>query len=134
MAEVPDDVRDAVDRAAAREADIELIAELFAADPEPDDPLGTAAAPVSPPPAGLSEREVELLDFERQWWKQPGSKEQAVRDRFAMSSTRYYQLVNALVEREAALRHDPMLVKRLRRARAQRLRTRTARRLGMQER
>jgi hypothetical protein len=136
MAEVPDDVRDAVDRAAAREADIELIAELFAADTEPDDPLDAPArtATTSPPPAGLTEREVELLDFERQWWKQPGSKEQAVRDRFAMSSTRYYQLVNALVEREAALRHDPMLVKRLRRARAQRIRTRTARRLGMEER
>ena len=83
-------------------------------------------------PEGLDERDVALLDFERQWWKQPGSKEQAVRERFRMSPTRYYQLVNALVEREAALRHDPMLVKRLRRARAARLRTRTARRLGLQ--
>lgn len=81
---------------------------------------------------GLSERELALLDFERQWWKQPGSKEQAVRDRFGMSSTRYYQLVNALVDREAALRHDPMLVKRLRRARAHRLRSRGARRLDVQ--
>lgn len=80
----------------------------------------------------LTERELALLDFERQWWKQPGSKEQAVRDRFGMSSTRYYQLVNALVEREPAMRHDPMLVKRLRRARAQRLQNRGARRLDAQ--
>lgn len=80
----------------------------------------------------LSERDLALLDFERQWWKQPGSKEQAVRERFGVSSTRYYQLVNALLDREPAMRHDPMLVKRLRRARAQRLRTRGARRLGAQ--
>ncbi|WP_380165420.1 DUF3263 domain-containing protein [Jannaschia sp. R86511] len=81
------------------------------------------------PPEGLSERDLELLDFERQWWKQPGAKEQAVRERFGVSSTRYYQLVNALLEREPALRHDPVLVKRLRRARAARLRPRGARRL-----
>lgn len=64
--------------------------------------------------------------------EEPGSKEQAVRDRFDMSTTRYYQLINGLIEQEAALRHDPMLVKRLRRARAARVRTRTARRLGLQ--
>ena len=79
----------------------------------------------------LSERDLALLDFERQWWKEPGSKEQALRERFGVSPTRYYQLVNALVDREAALRHDPMLVKRLRRARAARLRTRSARRLTL---
>ena len=79
----------------------------------------------------LSERDLALLDFERQWWKEPGSKEQALRERFGVSPTRYYQLVNALVDREAALRHDPMLVKRLRRARAARLQTRSARRLTL---
>ncbi len=79
----------------------------------------------------LSDRDVELLEFERQWWKEPGSKEQALRDRFRISPTRYYQLLNALVDREAALRHDAMLVKRLRRARAARLQTRSARRLTL---
>ena len=77
----------------------------------------------------LSERDLALLEFERQWWKEPGSKEQALRERFGVSPTRYYQLVNVLVDREAAMRHDPMLVKRLRRARAARLTTRSARRL-----
>jgi hypothetical protein len=81
---------------------------------------------------GLDERELAVLDFERQWWKHPGSKEQAVREQFDLSPTRYYQLLNALLDREAALRHDPMLVKRLRRARSQRRRTRTARRLGLE--
>ncbi|WP_336922628.1 DUF3263 domain-containing protein [Aquipuribacter sp. SD81] len=80
----------------------------------------------------MSAREVDVLAFERQWWTQPGSKEQAVRERFGVGPTRYYQVLNALLDREAALRHDPMLVKRLRRARAQRRRTRTARRLGIE--
>ena len=77
----------------------------------------------------LSERDLDLLDFERQWWKEPGSKEQALRERFGVSPTRYYQLVNALVDREAAMRHDTVLLTRLRRTRAARLQTRTARRL-----
>ena len=47
----------------------------------------------------LSERDREVLDFERQWWKYAGAKEQAVRDKFDMSSTRYYQVLNALIDR-----------------------------------
>jgi hypothetical protein len=49
-----------------------------------------------------------------------------------MSATRYYQVLNALIDREDALAYDPMLVKRLRRLRAARQRARSARRLGMQ--
>ena len=49
-----------------------------------------------------------------------------------MSATRYYQVLNALIDTQAALEHDPMLVKRLRRMRAQRQRARSARRLGVQ--
>ncbi|MFC3687041.1 DUF3263 domain-containing protein [Aquipuribacter hungaricus] len=82
-------------------------------------------------PDVLSERDLAVLEFERLWWKQPGAKEQALRERFGVGPTRYYQLVNALVDREAALRHDPVLVGRLRRARAARLRTRPARRLTL---
>lgn len=78
----------------------------------------------------LTSREAEILDFERQWWRLAGAKEQAVADRFGLSSTRYYQLLNALIDRPAALRADPMLVKRLQRLRLQRERARSARRLG----
>ena len=35
----------------------------------------------------LSERDREILNFERQWWKYAGAKEQAVREKFDMSST-----------------------------------------------
>ena len=79
----------------------------------------------------LTDVERELLAFERQWWKHAGSKEQAIRDLFDMSSTRYYQTLNALIDTPAALAHDPMLVKRLRRMRAERQKVRSARRLGI---
>jgi uncharacterized protein DUF3263 len=79
----------------------------------------------------LSERDRKILDFERQWWRYAGAKEQAIRDLFDMSATRYYQALNALLDRPEALRHDPMLVKRLRRMRAARQRARAARRLGL---
>ena len=81
--------------------------------------------------AGLSETEREILAFERQWWKYAGAKEQAIKDLFDLSATRYYQVLNALIDRPEALVHDPMLVKRLRRLRTTRQRTRSARRLGM---
>jgi len=83
-------------------------------------------------PAGLSERDQAVLAFERQWWKYSGAKEQAIRELFGMSATRYYQVLNALIDRPEALVFDPMLVKRLRRLRATRQRARSARRLGFE--
>ena len=82
-------------------------------------------------PEGLSDRDRQILEFERQWWKYAGAKEQAIRDLFDMSATRYYQIVNALIDSPEALAFDPMLVKRLRRMRAARQRSRSARRLGI---
>ena len=97
-------------------------------------PEEAGAADRSSPPglAELSERDRAVLDFERQWWKYAGAKEQAVREKFAMSSTRYYQVLNALIDRPEALAHDPLLVRRLRRLRATRQRARSARRLGFE--
>ncbi|WP_183092267.1 DUF3263 domain-containing protein [Nocardioides stalactiti] len=80
----------------------------------------------------LSDRDREILEFERQWWKYAGAKETAVRDKFDMSSTRYYQVLNALIDRPEALAADPLLVRRLRRLRSQRQRQRSARRLGFE--
>lgn len=81
---------------------------------------------------GLSRREHDILAFERQWWKYAGAKEEAIRELFGMSPTRYYQVLNAVVDRPEALAADPMLVKRLRRLRASRQKARAARRLGFQ--
>jgi hypothetical protein len=92
-----------------------------------------AVTPVVAPPVtgGLTERDASILGFERHWWKYAGAKEQAIRDQFGMSATRYYQVLNALIDRPEALAHDPLLVKRLRRLRAARQRARSARRLGI---
>ena len=78
----------------------------------------------------LSARDVEILDFERQWWKFSGAKEQGIREQFDMSATRYYQILNGLLDSPEALAHDPLLIKRLRRMRETRQRARSARRLG----
>lgn len=80
----------------------------------------------------LSDRDREIIDFERSWWKYSGSKEQAVRELFDMSSTRYYQVLNGLLDSGDALAYDPMLIKRLRRERARRQRSRSARRFGVE--
>ena len=79
----------------------------------------------------LEDRSRDILDFEREWWKYAGAKEQAIRERFDLSPTRYYQLLNRIIDDETALEYDPMLVKRLRRMRAARQRQRAAKRLGV---
>jgi hypothetical protein len=81
----------------------------------------------------LTDLDTATLDFEGQWWKYAGAKEAAIRDAFDESTTRYYQRLNALIERPEALAHDPMLVRRLRRLRDARARQRDARRLGFME-
>lgn len=76
------------------------------------------------PDSELDERSQQILTLEKLWWKYAGAKEQAITKQFSMSTTNYYQLLNQLIETDAALAYDPMLVKRLRRARS------TKRRVG----
>ena len=95
---------------------------VLASSPEPE---GAASS------GELSARDAEILAFERQWWKFAGAKEQAIRDQFQMSATRYYQVLNALIDKPEALAQDPLLVKRLRRLRSTRQRNRSAKRLGI---
>ena len=94
-------------------------------------PMDPAVEQTSGSIGQLSDRDAELLAFERQWWKFAGAKEQAIRDKFGMSATRYYQVLNALIDKPEALAQDPLLVKRLRRLRATRQRNRSAKRLGI---
>lgn len=75
----------------------------------------------------LTDRDRAILTFEKQWWRHAGSKEQAIRDKFQVSATRYYQMLNALLDSEAALAYEPEVVKRLRRLRAARQRARSGR-------
>ncbi len=99
-----------------------------------DEPMIVASSPQhdgKDPIGALNARDAEILTFERQWWKFAGAKEQAIRDKFQMSATRYYQVLNALIDKPEALAQDPLLVKRLRRLRATRQRNRSAKRLGI---
>ena len=99
--------------------------------PEPAPPVRGAAPGRQTVTGLLDERDLAILAFERQWWRYAGAKEQAVREQFDLSPTRYYQVLNALIDRPEALVADPMLVKRLRRLRAARREQRSTRRAGL---
>ncbi|MFM7355778.1 MAG: DUF3263 domain-containing protein [Actinomycetota bacterium] len=71
--------------------------------------------------SNLSDLEVRILDFERQWWKYAGAKDAAIRELFDLSTRSYYELLNNLIDREDALTAAPLLVKRLRRLRQARI-------------
>jgi hypothetical protein len=80
----------------------------------------------------FGDRERQILEFERFWWKYAGAKERAIKESLDMSATRYYQLLNQIIDMPEAVAYDPILVKRLQRLRAFRQRERVARRLGAQ--
>jgi uncharacterized protein DUF3263 len=82
-------------------------------------------------PSQLDERSRAILDFERSWWLEGGTKQRRIRERFGISATRYQQLLMRAIDLPEALRYDPMLVRRLRRLRESRRRMRLARRLGL---
>jgi hypothetical protein len=77
--------------------------------------------------SSLSERDMRLLTFERGTWRTPGAKEQAISEVLGITATRYYQLLNELIDNAEALKFDPVLVKRLRAQRARRQRIRSPR-------
>jgi Protein of unknown function (DUF3263) len=95
--------------------------------PAPDGAPG-AQEPVTA--VTLRARERDVLAFERQWWRYGGAKEEAIRERFGLTATRYYQVLNAVIDRPEALAADPLLVRRLRRMRSARQRGRSRRVLG----
>jgi hypothetical protein len=75
-------------------------------------------------PMALTERDKAILDFERTWWTEAGPKDTAIRERFELSGTRYYQLLTELIDDDEALAYDPLLIRRLRRVRERRRRAR----------
>lgn len=83
----------------------------------PDAAAPDASAPGRPAAGGLTARDRAVLAMERRGWPGPGAKERAVREQLDMSPTRYYQLLNALLDDARALAHDPVTVNRLRRLR-----------------
>ncbi|MBF6044198.1 DUF3263 domain-containing protein [Streptomyces sp. NRRL B-1677] len=81
------------------------------------DPSGRVRSEEGPSEQGLSELDLAVLALERRAFSGPGAKERAVRERLGMTPTRYYQLLNALLDDPRALAHDPVTVNRLRRIR-----------------
>ena len=73
----------------------------------------------------LTDLEVRILDFERQWWKYAGAKDAAIKELFKISAKEYYELLNNLIDREDALAASPLLIKRLRRLREARVSSRS---------
>jgi hypothetical protein len=84
----------------------------------------------NPATAGLSEFEVKMLEFERSWWRHAGVKESSIKELFNLTPPAYYQLLNNLIDREAAVLAEPILVKRLRRLRDSRAVARSSSKLG----
>jgi len=73
----------------------------------------------------LSDLEIRILDFERQWWKYAGAKDAAIKELFQISAKQYYELLNNLIDRPDALASSPLLIKRLRRLREARIASRS---------
>ena len=73
----------------------------------------------------LSDLEVRILEFERQWWKYAGAKDAAIKELFNLSAKQYYELLNNLIDRPDALAASPLLIKRLRRLREARVASRS---------
>lgn len=66
-----------------------------------------------------------ILEFERLQWRYLGAKDSAIRERFDMSSTRYFRRLNWVIDQPEAVAYDPVTVNRLRRLREARQQLRT---------
>jgi hypothetical protein len=75
----------------------------------------------------LTDRDRAILDFEGEWRRHAGAKEEAIRADLGLSPARYYQLLGRLIDTAEAQAYDPMLVKRLRRLRDAARRSHSAR-------
>ena len=72
----------------------------------------------------LTQRDRDILDFERSWWTVTAPKDVQIRERFELSATRYYQLLGELLDDAEAMAYDPLVVRRLQRQRDRRRRAR----------
>ena len=68
--------------------------------------------------SALTDFERYVLDFERVLRKDDRAKSEAIWRTFAVTPARYLRFLDSIIRKEAALEHDPLLVRRLRRLRA----------------
>ena len=86
--------------------------------------------PAAEPPADaeqLGELARRILAFENAAPTGGGVTSAAVRSEFGVTLARYHQMLSGVLDDPAALRHDPVLVHRLRRLRAARSAARASR-------
>ena len=78
----------------------------------------------------LTDLERAMLEFERSWWLGPLPRDVAVGETFALTVDEYDVRIDELIDSEAALEFDPLVVRRLRRLRDRRRRAHDARRIA----
>ena len=71
---------------------------------------------------GLTRQERALIDFERSWWLDTGGepKRSSIRRSLETSPSRYWSMLDRLLDSPDALAYDPLLIRRLRRRRDER--------------
>jgi hypothetical protein len=77
----------------------------------------------------MTDRDRAIIEFERTWWSEDSSKESMIRERFELSTTRYYELLADLIDSDEAYEYDPLVIRRLRRLRDRRRRARFERQI-----
>ncbi len=77
----------------------------------------------------LTDTETAMLELERSWFTHAATKDEAICERFGITTTAYYQALNALIDRPEAATADPLTVRRLVRMRDRRRAERAARRV-----
>jgi hypothetical protein len=63
----------------------------------------------------MTETEMAILDFEREWWRHAGARDQEVARRWGMSASKYDRRLIAIAVRPEAMAYDPLTVRRIRR-------------------
>jgi hypothetical protein len=65
----------------------------------------------------LPERHAAMLDFERSWWSNDEPRDQVIRARFQCSPDEYHAELTTVLDDPAAMDHDPLVVRRMKRLR-----------------
>ena len=72
--------------------------------------------------SGLTDRQRDMLDFERTWWRFDEPRDDLIRARFDCTTDEYYAELNQVIELPGAMAHDPLVVRRFHRRRTRRRR------------
>ena len=70
----------------------------------------------------LTDRQRDMLEFERTWWQFDEPRDELIRQRFGCTADEYYEELNRVLELPGALAHDPLVVRRFHRRRLRRRR------------